>query len=812
MVADFIARLAVRHPLRLLIPLVMAVGLSVFMLVRGPGFDSDILNLLPDGNHAVEGLRQYEREFTQARELAFVLEWDQPPADPEGAREDFAEALESQPWVVRVLAGSPLGSKEILAPLLMNLPAGDFLKFLESLKPGPLGERLRRLADSSAAGSPLAAFELKQDPLGLAAAALRPVMASTSLDQAFDLATVDGRLAVVPCVTDQTDLSPEGCRAMMEKVRTFIASYRYREGDSEIAGPHISVTGRSAYVVEVSTGMERDIRMTSAVSLSAVVLLFWLGFRRLLPLAGIALLLAVAAIFSTALGLAVFGPLNVVAIGFCSILFGLGDDFSLLVCQRYATAAADGLSREQSIAAALRKAGPGIGWVSLTTALGFLALIFAGSTGFRQLGVMVAMGVMIAAGLMLTVLPVFLRGSVSATSPGSNRIPRWLLRFPGRVFGAGLVLATAAAWLAMAPWRPLSFDLSPSSLEPRNTEASRALSKIMTGLPGSFEPVIVLLENPTPERLAVLDQALEDLKVSGRALSTSSPTPLILNEKRAAQNVATMNAMAWESLHEGILKAGDAAGLSDGALQEALQTLDAAASMKPSDRWQSHLPKSSPWWFLLDRMGSPDGGVAAAQIQVMPSMTPEQRREMAAGLETFPGLRVTGWSQSLASLVPWAQSELLIFGGCVLGLIAVVLLFVYHDLRLWLLHMGSLVASAALAGAALKLVDVPINLLNVLAVPLVLGVGVDYGTHIILAVREGSDPLVPLRDVLKPVLLSGLTTIAGFGALVLAVNPALSGLGWTCSLGVGSCLAAAFLIIAPGAVLLTRRRTSCQSA
>lgn len=806
MVADFIARLAVQHPIRLVVPLVLLVALSLGMLVRGPGFDSDILNLLPDGDAAVEGLRQYEREFTQARELAFVLEWDEPPADPDSAREEFAAALAEQPWVVRVLDGPPLGSEEILPPLLMNLPADKFDSFMASLGGNRLVSRLKGLAASAASGSPLAAFELKKDPLGLAAAALEPVTASTSLDRAFDLAAPDGRLAIVPCVTDQEELSPSGCLQMMKNVRAFIAGYGSL-GDPSESGPQprISVTGRSAYVVEVSTGMERDIRMTSAVSLGAVILLFWLGFRRLLPLAGIALLLAVAALISTALGLVVFGPLNVVAIGFCSILFGLGDDFSLLVCQRYATARSGGLGREESIAAALRKAGPGIGWVSLTTALGFLALLFAGSTGFRQLGGMVAMGVVIAAALMLTVLPVFLRGGVTAVAPGTGWMAGVMLRSPRRLLLAGSALAVIGGAVSLAPWRPLVFDLSPASLEPRNTEASRALSKIMTGLPGSFEPVIVLLENPTIERLAMLDRALAGLKASGLALSTSSPTPLILEPGRIERNRAAFEASGIGGGGNGIREAGLEAGLSDTALDDALYLLDGLDSVSASPRWQNHLPESSPWWFLLDRMGSPDGRVAAAQIQVAPSITAGGRRELAARLETIPGLRVTGWSQSLASMVPWAQAELALFGGGVLFLISVILVFVYRDFRLWALHLGALCAAAALAGAALKILDIPINLLNVLAVPLVLGVGVDYGTHIILAAREEGSVGIAMRDVLKPVLLSGLTTIAGFGALILAVNPALSGLGWTCSIGVASCLASAYLVIAPGAVLLSGR-------
>ena len=65
-----------------------------------------------------------------------------------------------------------------------------------------------------------------------------------------------------------------------------------------------------------------------------------------------------------------------------------------------------------------------------------------------------------------------------------------------------------------------------------------------------------------------------------------------------------------------------------------------------------------------------------------------------------------------------------------------------------------------------------------------LGVGVDYGTHIILAAKEGGRRLGNFSGVLKPIALSGLTTATGFGSLMLAQNPALSGLGTICAIGV----------------------------
>ncbi|HET7239496.1 MAG TPA: MMPL family transporter, partial [Terrimicrobiaceae bacterium] len=126
--------------------------------------------------------------------------------------------------------------------------------------------------------------------------------------------------------------------------------------------------------------------------------------------------------------------------------------------------------------------------------------------------------------------------------------------------------------------------------------------------------------------------------------------------------------------------------------------------------------------------------------------------------------------------------------------------------RLWLLHAASLVAAAAGTIATLKLLQIPINLLNVLAFPLMLGVGVDYGTHIILAAKERDDVVLNLSNVLKPIVLSGLTTATGFGSLMLAQNVALSGLGTICAIGVAWCLLVSLLIVTPGTMALRHSR------
>ncbi|GAT33998.1 predicted exporter [Terrimicrobium sacchariphilum] len=800
--SDLLASLIVRRQ-----GVLLALGISLALLagvVLGlrQNFDTDILNLLPASSPAVQGLKVYNADFTQARELAFLLTWKQPPDDAHRYREEFAELLKKQPWVVRVLDTPPLAGasgqvNEILAPLLLNLPPQDFRAALDRLSEGTLEERFSRLADQVASGSPKARFEWENDPLGLATAAAKPVWESVSLSDAFDLVSSDETAAIVPAITNQPDLSAASCQVVMAQVHQFIEEARKAMGPE---GPEIGVTGRSAYVVEIAASMQRDIMLTSAVSMITVVGLFWLGFRRVLPLIGITLILAFTALISMVCGIWVFGQLNIIAISFCSILFGLGDDFSLLLCQHFYQARSDGLPRQKAIASSINHCLPGMLWVALTTGVGFLALSFSGSAGFAQLGFLVAAGVFLCAIFMTLFLFPFVRDSAgNAAGLGPAKWFADLCRnHAGWLVAASVGGAIVAGTMILLPWGALRFDITPASLEPRNTPAARTLADMMRRFPATFEPLMVVLPAPSAEKLHALDAELKRLQSEGKVLSWSSPSGLYLDPARVAENRRSLALWDANSARVAVQVAASHTGLvASPSLLEPIEDLTQALKIT-SANWRDYVGSESRWWFLLDRMVSSTSPTVIAYAKVAQGLTPADRLAIAKEIDAHvDGALVSGWSQTLASLVPWAQRELLVFGGAVAVLVAFILAFVYRNASLWLLHMASIIAALLATAATLKLFSVPINLLNVLAFPLMLGVGVDYGTHLILAARAGDGNFA---GTIKAVGLSGLTTSTGFGALVLAQNPALSGLGIICGVGVLWCLLFSLLLVAPGAM------------
>src|SRR5712692_4472454 len=207
-------------------------------------------------------------------------------------------------------------------------------------------------------------------------------------------------------VTNQPSLSAFECQRLMRQVNAFRA--QAREGWE--GGPlEVLVTGRSAYVAEISLSMRYDIVATLLGSVLLVSIIFFVGFHRWIPLFGMGFSLLLSCLVALALGLLIFGRLSMVAVGFCAILVGLGVDFAILIFGRYQQARTDRESHAQAIATSVAKLGRAVFFGALTTAVGFLALVLSGSMGFSQLGVLIAIGIFVAGLFMCSILFLFVR-------------------------------------------------------------------------------------------------------------------------------------------------------------------------------------------------------------------------------------------------------------------------------------------------------------------------------------------------------------------------------------------------------------------
>lgn len=781
----------------------LAIGCLTILITRIQ-IDSDVLNMLPGRFSSIQGLKIYDREFEQTRELTFALLCQ--PNDVDQLEEFapvFVDNLRKQAWCERVLASSPMETldgirdlQSIALPLLLNLEPAAFEETLSILQPQKIRERLRRLHQQIEAGSPRPEFELAFDPLGLIAPALKPFAESNAIEQEQPLTSPDRTMRVFLVVTNQQSTNAFACQRLMRQVNAFRVQAREGWGGGPL---EVLVTGRSAFVSEISLSMRYDIVTTLASSVVLVGIIFFIGFHRWLPLIGMGFSLLLSCLIALAAGLLLFGRLSMVAVGFSAILVGLGVDFAILIFGRYQQARIDGEQYEQAIATSVAKLGRAVFFGALTTAVGFMALVLSGSLGFSQLGVLIAIGIFFAGLFMCTILFLFVR-------PGQppirhdwvfelvKRYVRWSVQRPAPILILSSAVFLLLSAIGFSPVPPLRFEANTRSLEPKNSHASHALQAIMRKMPTRWEPVLAIVRAQDAQVLHDDWQRISAhwaaLQAAGAIKGFSTPAALCPSPVGVQQNRERLRTIDFQAVRKTFGETLDAEGFNREAFTPAFTLLDqlqrVADPKVPLPSWRDDLPKRSSWWFLVDRYFAKDPLLTTGFVtSTTPITTYEQRLALGRDLPV-PGISMilSGWSYALADLLPWSHRQLLIISALMAIFDVSLLAILYRDLRLWIIQVITLGFGIGAMVATMKFLNIHLNLLNVLSFRLVLAIGVDYGIYLVLVWQKTRELEHDVAGVVKPVLLAGLTAASGFGSLGWARNPSISGLGVACAIGI----------------------------
>jgi predicted RND superfamily exporter protein len=451
---------------------------------------------------------------------------------------------------------------------------------------------------------------------------------------------------------------------------------------------------------------------------------------------------------------------------------------------------------------------------ALTTAVGFLALILSGSIGFSELGVLIAIGILFAGLFMCTILFLFVgHGEPAARHDwifeAAKKYVAWSVRRPAPILILATAILSSLTLFGFSPKPPHPFDASTRSLQPKKSRAGHALAAIMSNMPLRWEPVLAIVRAPDAQRLhddwKKIAAHWSELQAAGKIKSFSTPVALTLSPMSIQHNRERLRAIDFQSVRRTMGETLDAEGFSPDSFSSAYKLLDDLQSVAdPNARlpnWRDKLPESSSWWFLVDRYFAQDplltvGFVTSNQpVKTHAQYLTLSRELPVAGIPMI----LSGWAYTLANLLPWAQRQLLIVTGAMALFEGLLLAILYRDWRLWAIQEVTLIFGLGAMLATMKLCNLPLNLLNVLAFRLVIAIGVDYGIYVLFAWQKAHEIEHDIAGIVKPVLLAGLTALAGFGSLVLAKNPSLSSLGVACAIGIFWSLVATIFFTLPAA-------------
>jgi len=605
------------------------------------------------------------------------------------------------------------------------------------------------------------------------------------------------------------------------------------DGDPRV---RVRLTGPVPLADEEFATLADGAALNATIMIVAVAVLLWIALRSWRLIVAIMLSLGVGLIVTTAFGLVAFGTLNLISIAFAVLFVGLGVDFGIqfCVCYRAKRYAGDDLHL------ALRDAGGEVGGAlalaAASIAAGFYAFLPTEYRGVSELGVIAGTGMIVAFIASVSLLPalVTLLRSPGERAPVGYAALGPLDRFLTRRRYAVLAVAgiVAAGSLALLP--RLQFDFNPLHLKSAKVESVATLLDLMQD-PNTTPNTLDVLA-PSVADAATLAQRLEQLPEVDHAITLASFLPDGQNEKlaliedaallldpvlnpgrakpppnddetvRAMQRTAQLLAQA-AAAHPGTAVAAAAVRLG-----KALRTL---AQSEPAPRERVRAVLIPGLLATLDQLRAamqagpvtlatlpedlkrdwiaPDG---RARIEVFPKGDADDNDTLRRFVDAVRALapEATGAPVSIQESSRTVVRAFLQAGLWAFLAITVLLAVTLRRATDVLLTLVPLVLSGLATLGICVAIGLPLNFENIIALPLLFGIGVAFNIYFVMAWRSGRRELLP-SSLTRAVIFSALTTGTAFGSLWLSHHPGTSSMGKLLALSLACTLISALLFL-----------------
>lgn len=813
--ADRLVKVALNSPRA-----VLAVALVVIFAGIAAGsrirFDTDVLNLLPQSDLLVSRFRQVLEEFG-ATETLLVVEriGNQEDLDLALALADALEAeLRKSPYISRVEARikDPLQLAEaVSAHAFLFLDEAGRSQLMARLSPEGLRLRAKEIRRQLETPQAIVTKELlTRDLLGvlpLLLAHLRPTSGNLAIDASsgYYLASDHSLLVILAFPRE-----PAQDIGFDQKLFADLKG-RIQAAKSKIAQewdlpeedlPQVDLGGGHRIALEDATLIRRDTITNSLTSLIGVGLLLFAAFGRItaFALTGLPLLVGLASTFAFA-GLAM-PQLSQAAGGFAALLIGLGIDFSIVLYARFIEARNLGHSLPEAWRESARESGPAIFLGAATTLATFYAFLFTHFVGLQHLGLLTGTGIVFlafAAVLLLPTLSALTEGKKGGHAPllwlNVTPLLRSISRHRTTVLAGALLLLLAS--LLLIP--RLTFDDDVRHLRSPANQGFQVQEEVAQAFGQTFNAMAVRLE--APDELTLLRKTqdfiekikpLEAAGVVARVDSIAALLPPLSHQERALDWLRKQNLnpkMVVTQLRQALAREG----LVVEAFQEGLELVERMLS--PNGPVSYQMWQGTPLEQLVQRFLHRGDGYVSTLVQIYPPPGQWRREappELLRLVREIPNASLVGVNVLAQHLRQVVRRDALLASSW--GLLAVLALL-FLQLRRWQDAMACLLPVAVglvVAAGTAALVGLPLNPLNVFVATMVIGIGSDYGIHLVHRLRE--DPQ-GLAETGRAVALAAVTTIVGFGSLITSHFPGMASIGWLTILGVlCSCLAALILV------------------
>ena len=668
------------------------------------------------------------------------------------------------------------------------------------------------------------------------------------LQEFEELLTGDGYyrddLARLMLVIIRTNIDPMEIRAGMPEYKKMLdvmenVRARYSTVDA-------GFTGLYAIGYEDQTSVLARFRVLSVVSLIVMMLIFFYYTRIKSTPVILGVSLVAAVVWTFGISRFTVGYVSLMTLIFGLFLFGLGIDFAIHLVMRYVEARGGNGDPDNAMRTAITRSGPGVVTGGLTTTFAFAVLMLSGFKGGAQLGVTTSVGLLCCLTAMLTIFPALVviwhRRNPDASTAAMKTQARWIDAYVEAVCKKPVMVlilcgVITAILVPLFPKFKMVYDLDrmiyrdiparelKQKIEKQfktNTDFAMAFAdtipeveektKRLEAKPSikKVESIADWLPEPTPQRRKAvrlvrrLTRAAKEFRpftaASFKKMADRLPDPASIADRPKVANV--IKYIKDHRDDESVFKM--VRTFEEEFIEEArekLELLENAAPQQPP-RIQDLPPQ------LRDRLIAKDGRYPLVVYPKRNTMNQDAMKEFKADLHSVCP-NAAGIMMMAELMTTAGMDRLPYLCGLALLLIFIIIYIDFRNLRDTALALLPVTVAGLWTFGLLCLMGAMITMFIGIAFPLVVGIGVDDGVHLIHRMRQQGGPAA-VRDAVRltgrPIFMTTLTTMAGFGILLLTNHNGLIGMGATIVLGVGLCFITSITILPAVLTLIANRK------
>ncbi|WP_407192804.1 MMPL family transporter [Bradyrhizobium sp. STM 3566] len=768
------------------------------------------------------------------------------PENADVATDELAQRLKENPGLFRDLVQPDSGEFFERNSLLLGSTAdvqrtaeglSRARRFLEALAADPT---LRGAVDVlGSAAQAVAAGRLKLEqlgwPLSLTRKVLDGVLANKpaffswqELLQGHALAENQSRhfIEIAPKL-DFKALQPG--RAATEAIRKAASDLQLKQR----FGAEISLTGEVPMNDDQFSVIRSSAVRDTLTALIGVLVILWLALRSFRLIAAVFFSLAVGLAATAALGLLMVGSFNLISIAFFVLFVGLGVDFGIQFSVRYRTERHELDNLRHALRCAAHKAGAPLALAAAATAIGFFAFLPTDYRGLSELGLIAGFGMLIAFACSITLVPAML---TALNPPGESAAVGFKWLAPVDAFlqrhRIAVIVGTILVVLAGTPLLfHLPFDFNPVDLQKSNSPSVVTYRKLQSEPETNGNDAKVLAGSQ--QQADLIAKRLSSLPEVARVMTLTNFIPTDQEQKLAAIHAAdraigpalnprgkrpapndedTVNAL--RSTAQTLLKVatGASGAVGDDARAVASQ-LDQLASASADIRRKADAAVVPSLNHDLDRLRKTLSAQPVTRERLPADLVRDWQLQdgrarvqaLAKGdannvdvLRKFAEAVLTAEPAAAGAAVSYYESARTVTRAFVeagiMALVAIAILLAIALRRITdvLLTLIPLLVAGALTLELSVLLGPQLNFANIIALPLLLGVGVAFKIYYIMAWRAGKTGLLQ-STLTRAVVFSAMTNAAAFGSMWASNYPGMSSMGKMMALALACTMAAAVL-------------------